>query len=82
MGEFQNCVSILLDAFASGITIIKAQRRRRKQERIAIDSTSKTAETHLSKSLRKNKSDVRTAYRRDLSRHGRGFAVGDGKLLV
>ncbi|RDW84591.1 hypothetical protein BP6252_02181 [Coleophoma cylindrospora] len=77
MVEFHNCVSSLLDAFAHGIGIIKVQRRRRKEERIAIDSDQKSAETKLSKSLKRSRLHVKNAYDRDLSRHGQKFAVGD-----
>lgn len=80
MGELQNAVSTLLDAFARGIAVIKTQRDRRKQEKVSIDSTHKTAETRLSKSLKKNKADVRDAYRKDLARFGPGFAAGDGEF--
>lgn len=79
MGELHGAVSSLLDAFARGIGIIKAQRIRRKSGRIAIDKPSKVAETHLNKSLKKSRTEVRNAYGKDLSRFGPGFAEGDGK---
>jgi hypothetical protein len=79
MGELQNAVSALLDAFARGIAVIKTQRVRRKKEKLSIDSTHKTAETRLSKSLKKNKADVQDAYGKDLARFGSGFATGDGE---
>jgi len=79
MGEFHDAVSTLLEAFARGISIIKIQRGRRKKEQLPIESTKKTAETHLSKSLKKNRSEVKDAYQRDLGRYGQSFAVGDGK---
>jgi len=80
MGEFHDAVSTLLEAFSRGIAIIKTQRGRRKQENLPLDSTHKKAETHLSKSLKKNKVTVKGAYGRELSQVGPGFAEGDGKL--
>ncbi len=79
MGEFHDAVSTLLDAFTHGVAMIKTQRGRRKKESIAIDSTTKSAETHLSKVLEKNRADVKDAYGKDLARHGPDFAKGDGK---
>lgn len=79
MGEFHDAVSTLLQAFGRGIDIIKSQRSRRKGEQLRVEASQKNAETHLSKSLRKNRNDVKNAYGRDLARHGPGFAVGDGK---
>jgi hypothetical protein len=80
MGELQNAVSALLDAFARGIAVIKTQRVRRKKEKVPIDSTHKAAETRLSKSLKKNRADVQDAYGKDLARFGPGFAAGDGRF--
>ncbi|RDL40377.1 uncharacterized protein BP5553_00356 [Venustampulla echinocandica] len=74
MGEFHEAVSTLLDAFARGISIIKAQSSRREKDR---SSTRKAAETRLSKSLKKNRTDVKNTYSRDLNRFGPGFAAGD-----
>ena len=79
MGEFHDAVSTLLDAFAHGVAMIKTQRGRRKKESIPIDSTTKSAETHLSKALKKNRVDVKDAYGKDLARYGPDFANGDGK---
>ncbi|KAG4435839.1 hypothetical protein IFR05_008665 [Cadophora sp. M221] len=79
MGELHGAVSSLLDAFARGIGIIKAQRKRRKSGRIPIDQSSKAAETNLSKSLKKSRTEVRNAYGKDLSRFGPGFAEGDAE---
>ncbi|KAG0646696.1 hypothetical protein D0Z07_6212 [Hyphodiscus hymeniophilus] len=79
MGELQNAVSALLDAFARGIAVIKTQRNRRKAEKLSIDSTHKTAETRVSKSLKRNKADVQSAYTKDLARFGSGFAAGDAE---
>lgn len=79
MGEFHGAVSSLLDAFARGIGIIKAQRKRRKSGHIPIDQSSKTAETQLSKSLKKSRTEIKNAYGKDLNRLGPGFAEGDGK---
>ncbi|KAG4424926.1 hypothetical protein IFR04_001897 [Cadophora malorum] len=79
MGEFHGAVSSLLDAFARGIGIIKAQRKRRKSGHIPIDQSSKTAETKLSKSLKKSRTEVKNAYGKDLNRLGSGFAEGDAE---
>ena len=79
MGEFHDAVSTLLEVFGRGIAIIKSQRGRRKREQRPLESSKKVAETHLSESLKKNRTDVKKAYGRDLARFGPGFAVGDGK---
>jgi hypothetical protein len=82
MGEFHDAVSTLLQAFAHGISIIKTQRGRRKKEKVPIDSSRKIAESHLSKSLKKNRKDVKNAYERDVALLGPGFAVGDGLSFI
>ncbi|PMD34046.1 hypothetical protein L207DRAFT_534418 [Hyaloscypha variabilis F] len=79
MGEFHDAVSTLLEAFGRGIDIIKCQRGTREKEQLPIEPAKKSAETHLSKSLKKNRVDVKNAYGRDLARHGPGFAVGDAE---
>ena len=79
MGEFNAAVSTLLEAFSSGIAIIRSLRRRRKESKSEIDSAVKAEESRLSKSLKKNKVDVRSVYKTKLDRLGRRFADGDGK---
>lgn len=79
MGEFHGAVSSLLDAFARGIGMIKAQRKRRKAGHVSIDQSSKAAETQLSKSLKKSRTEVQNAYGKDLNRLGSGFAEGDAE---
>lgn len=74
MGEFQDAVSVLIEAFARGLAAMK-----RKKEQYPRDATHKDVEKHLSKSLRKSRTDVKYAYRRDLNRFGPGFAVGDAE---
>lgn len=81
MGEFHDAVSVLLEAFARGVAIIKTQRGRRKKEQRPVDPSQKIAETHLSKSLKNNRTDVKNAYGRDLARLGPEFAAGDGAFL-
>jgi hypothetical protein len=82
MGELQNAVSAVLDAYASGIAIIKTQRLRRKREPGLVEEAHKTAETRLSKSLKKNRTDVEHAYGKDVARFGPGFTSGDGKSFL
>jgi predicted hydrocarbon binding protein len=82
MGELHDAVTALLDAFARGISAIRTQRERRKEERLPVDATQAAAETHLRKSLKRSRSDVREAYGRDLARHGAQFASGDGALSL
>lgn len=78
MGEFHDTVSTLLEAFAKGISIVKAQKKRRRRDL----ATSKTStEAHLSKSLKRNRRNVKDRYQRDLAEFGTGFADGDGKGL-
>ena len=79
MGEFNAAVSTLLEAFSSGIAIIRSLRRRRKESKAEIDSVVKAEESRLSKSLKKNRVDVRSVYKTKLDRLGRRFANGDGK---
>jgi len=79
MGEFHDAVSALVEAFSHGISIIGTQRGRRKKQQLAIDSTTRSAEESLNKSLKKNKTEVKNAYGKDLARFGPGFAAGDGK---
>lgn len=80
MGELHDAVTALLDAFARGISVIREQRSRRKEGRLLVDPVQQTAETHVRKSLKKSRSDVDEAYRRDLARYGPGFAAGDGEI--
>jgi hypothetical protein len=82
MSQFNDAVSTLLRAFSDGISIIKTQRGRRKKEKLPIDSSRRAAETHLSKSLKKNRTEVKNAYERDVARFGPGFQVGDGEFLI
>jgi len=79
MGEFNAAVSTLLEAFSSGIAVIRSLRRRRKENKSEIDAVVKAEESRLSKSLKKNKVDVRSVYKSKLERLGRRFADGDGK---
>lgn len=81
MGELHDAVTALLDAFARGISVIRDQRSRRKEERLQVDPVQQTAESHIRRSLKKSRSDVDEAYRRDVMRFGPGFAAGDGKIL-
>ncbi|TVY85547.1 hypothetical protein LSUE1_G000076 [Lachnellula suecica] len=75
MSEFHDAVSTLLEAFARGLSIIKAQKKRGSNQQ-----TTKTApEAHLGKSLKKNRRDVKDAYSRDLAQFGAGFAAGDAE---
>jgi len=73
MGEFQDAVSTLLDAFARGLAVIK-----RKKQQLPGGPAGKAEDKRLSKSLKKSKIDVRNAYERDIARFGPDFAVGDG----
>lgn len=57
--------------------MIKAQRRKKDQS--LLDPPSKKAETHLSKSLKKNRLEVENAYGEDLVRYGPSFADGDAE---
>jgi hypothetical protein len=79
MGEFDAAVSALLDAFSSGIALIRSLRRRRKESKSDFDTAVKAEESRLNKSLKRNKADVRSVYETKLERLGRRFADGDGK---
>jgi hypothetical protein len=80
MGEFHEAVTTLLHAFTSGISIIKTQRGRRKQDKISLDPARKEAESVLSKSLKRNRRQVKSAYEKDVETYGAGFRAGDGSL--
>lgn len=56
--------------------MIKAQRRKKEQ---SLRPSSKKAETHLSRSLKKNRLEVENAYGEDLVRYGPSFADGDAE---
>ena len=76
MSEFHEAVSTLLEAFAKGLSIVKAQKKRRSKDQASAKAA---PEAHLSKSLKKNRADVKNAFRRDLTQFGPEFAAGDGK---
>lgn len=82
MGEFHDAVATLLQAFASGISIIKAQRVRRKHEKGAGSSDRKSIERTLSRSLKRNRKEVKEAYERDVRALGTGFSAGDGRFAI
>jgi len=79
MSEFHDAVSTLLEAFARGLSIIKAQKKQRSKEQA---STKTAPEAQLSKSLKRNRKDVKVAYNRDLAQFGHGFAAGDGETSL
>jgi hypothetical protein len=79
MGEFNAAVSTLLEAFGSGIAVIRSLRHRRKESKSQIDPAVKAEESRLSKSLKKNRVDVRSVYESKLERLGYRFSDGDGK---
>ncbi|TVY22594.1 hypothetical protein LHYA1_G008768 [Lachnellula hyalina] len=76
MSEFHDAVSSLLEALEKGLSIIKAQKKRRPKDQA---SSKKTPEAHLSRSLKKNHAEVKKIYSRDLARFGAGFAAGDAE---
>jgi hypothetical protein len=82
MGELHDAVSALVEAFSHGISIIGTQRGQRRKQKLAIDSTTKSAEENLNRSFRRNKTEVENAYGKDLARFGPGFAAGDGTFYV
>lgn len=81
MGELHDAVTALLDAFARGISVIRAQHLRRKEQQLPADAVQQAAETHVRKSLRKSRADIKEAYTRDRARYGPRFAAGDGTSL-
>lgn len=80
MGELHDTVTALLDTFASAISFVRAQASRRKKLQQPVDPAVQEAETRVRKTLRKSRSDVNEAYKRDLARYGPRFASGDGKF--
>ena len=50
-----------------------------KRKRSISASTDKSKDLTLKKSLKRSRSDVQTAYGREMGRVGPGFANGDGK---
>lgn len=79
MGEFNVAVSTLLEAFSSGIAIIRSLRRRRKESKSQVNPTVKAEELRLSKTLKKIRIDVRRVYESKVERLGHRFSDGDGK---
>ena len=82
MGEFNDTVATLLQAFTNGLAIIRSIRHRRKENKVEVDSGIKTDEMRLRKSLKKNRADVQSAYALDLAKIGQRFSEGDGKLFL
>lgn len=81
MGEFNDAVVTLLDAFSNGIAIIKSLRRRRKEAKEALGPQIKAEEARLGKSLRKDKAFVQNRYSQNLTKFGHRFATGDGMYM-
>lgn len=75
MGEFHDAVTTLLEAFSRGLAVIK-------RKRAISSSTDKSKDLTLKKSLKRSRSDVQTAYGREMGRVGPGFANGDGKSAI
>ncbi|TAQ83619.1 hypothetical protein B7494_g8055 [Chlorociboria aeruginascens] len=73
MGEFHDTVSVLLDAFARGIDIIKARRAQRKRP----SRENEGGHPDVSKALKEHRTQVKKAYSRDQARFGPRFATGD-----
>ncbi|KAG9239256.1 hypothetical protein BJ875DRAFT_448827 [Amylocarpus encephaloides] len=73
MGEFHEAVSALLGFFTEGLSNIRAL----KEHRTGLRSSASTSEVRLTKSLKKNRNEVKSAYDRDLERFGAKFADGD-----
>lgn len=82
MGEFNDAVTSLLQAFTSGLAVLRSIRHRRKESMVEVDPGLKKDELRLRKSLKKNRADVRNAYAQDLAKIGLSFSEGDGKLFL
>lgn len=80
MGEFNETVTTLLQAFSSGIEVIKRLRRRRKESREEVDASIKKEEQRLHRSLKRNRADVHQAYSHDRAKLGDRFEKGDCKF--
>jgi hypothetical protein len=78
MGELNEVVVALLEAFSGGLAIIKTLRHRRKEAKAKIDTATQSEELRLRRSLKKNREDVRSVYSKDLEKLGSKFAEGDG----
>lgn len=76
MGEFHDTVSTLLDAFSRGLSIIKSHKKNRSKEQCYTKSD---PQYQLSRSLKKNRRDVKNAYGRELAQFGPDFAAGDAE---
>jgi len=77
MGQFNEAVVALIEAFNRGIGIIKTHRRRRKAAKAHIGSGIEAEEERLSRSLKKGKTDIASAYARELAELGSQFTEGD-----
>ena len=82
MGEFNDAVGTLLQAFTNGLAIIRRIRQHRKENKLEVDSRVKKDELRLRTSLKKNREDVKNAYALDLAKVGQRFSEGDGKQLL
>jgi len=80
MGQLQNVVAKLLDAFSCGMKLIKVQNGRNGAERRRFDSTRKDIESHLKLSLKQDRSEVQQAYRQNVAKYGPEF-TNDGMLF-
>ncbi|QSZ34785.1 hypothetical protein DSL72_007643 [Monilinia vaccinii-corymbosi] len=79
MGELDELVSTLLSAFTSGIKLLRARRRKRREESNESLDTDHYDETTLSRSFKRSRSDIREAYRRYSVKAGPRFSKGDAK---
>lgn len=81
MGEFHDAVSTLLEAFTRGIAVLKRKKDRGGSNSRLTHKSTGCADEELSKALRNSRTDVRTAYTKNLAKFGSGFAAGDGEFL-
>lgn len=79
MGEFYDVVSILLEAFDTGVEVIRSVRRKRRDNQVKAKTELKAEEGRLSRSMKSSRTDVSRAYLAGFTSVGPRFANGDGK---
>lgn len=79
MSQFNEAVIALIEAYNRGISVIKTHRRRRKDDKARVGAEIEAAEVRLSKTLKKGKADVVSAYSHELADFGSKFTAGDGE---
>ncbi|KAI9740733.1 MAG: hypothetical protein M1818_004698 [Claussenomyces sp. TS43310] len=77
MGQFEEAVGALLEAFGHGLAVLKTHRRKEKGVKARASTNIKTEELRLKRSLEKSKAEVQSIYSLNFAKYGTHFAEGD-----